>query len=145
MTVTRTASDTRGMSQNGTGSVTPMRELVAEELRVLLARRRMSASELGRRIGVTQPYISRRLTGEIAFDLDDLQRIADAMGVTIADLLPRSQRVATLNGSSTTLADQVLAPHPVDPRSGVVHPRHRRTGRTGKSLQKVIGHSHAVA
>ena len=137
------ASDTHGMSENGTVSVTPMRELVAEELRVLLARRRMSASELGRRIGVTQPYISRRLTGEIAFDLDDLQRIADAMEVTIADLLPKSQRTVT-NGSLGSLADTPVQPHPVDVRSGVAHGGKRRTGRTGRSLQRAISHSPAV-
>lgn len=69
-----------------------MRELAAEEIRVLLARRRISASELARRIGVTQPYISRRLTGEIALDVDDLQAIADALGVAVVELLPASAK-----------------------------------------------------
>lgn len=67
----------------------PIRERVAEELRVLLARRRMSATELARRTQITQPYLSRRMTGEIAFDLDDLEKIARALGVKVLDLLPR--------------------------------------------------------
>ena len=75
------------MSDNATVTATPMRERVAEEIRVLLARRRMSASELARQAGMTQPYISRRLTGEIAFDVDDLDKIAVALGVKPADLL----------------------------------------------------------
>lgn len=78
------------MSENVTQTVTPMRQQVAEEIRALLARRRISASELARRLGVNQPYISRRLTGETAADVDDLQRIADALGVAVADLLPSS-------------------------------------------------------
>lgn len=75
------------MSESATLSVTPMRQRVAEEVRVLLARRQMSASELARRIGLTQPYMSRRLTGEIAFDVDDLEVIAAALGVKPAELL----------------------------------------------------------
>lgn len=66
-----------------------MRSRIAEEIRALLARRRMSASELARVIGVTQPYISRRLTGDTPLDVDDLAKIADALGVHISDLLPR--------------------------------------------------------
>lgn len=87
LTAIRMASNTQRMSEDIAVSVTPMRVRVAEEIRVLLARRRMSASELARRSGMTQPYISRRLTGEIAFDVDDLERIAFALEVAPADLL----------------------------------------------------------
>lgn len=75
------------MSETVTAGVTPMRERAAEEIRVLLARRRMSASELARRIGQTQPYLSRRLTGDVALDVDDLDKIAQVMGVEPAALL----------------------------------------------------------
>ena len=75
------------MSENVTASVIPMRQRVAEEIRALLARRSMSGSELARRVGVTQPYMSRRLTGEIAFDVDDLQAIAEVLDVQPSDLL----------------------------------------------------------
>lgn len=64
-----------------------LRQQAAEEIRVILARRRMSASELARRTGLKQPYMSRRMTGETAFDLDDLEVIAAALGVTVAELL----------------------------------------------------------
>lgn len=64
-----------------------MRQRVAEEIRVMLARRRMSGSELARQIGASQPYVSRRLTGEIAFDVDDLEAIAAALEVTPVQLL----------------------------------------------------------
>ena len=71
-------------------------ELVAEEIRVLLARRRMSASDLARQTGMTQRAISRRLTGEKIIDVDDLARIAKAFGVEAADLLPRPSEGRTV-------------------------------------------------
>lgn len=67
----------------------PLRELVAEEIRALLARRRMNGVQLALRIGRSQSYVSRRLTGETAFDTDDLERIAEVLGVNIIDLMPR--------------------------------------------------------
>lgn len=66
----------------------PLRERVAEEVRVQLARRRMSAAHLGRELGVSQTWVWRRLKGETAFDLDDLERIAGILGVAPVDLLP---------------------------------------------------------
>lgn len=59
---------------------------------MLLARKRMSGIELGRRAGMKQSTISRRLTGETAFDMDDLEKIADVLGVDVADLLPKPIR-----------------------------------------------------
>lgn len=85
--LTHWASNTRAMSEDVAARVTPMRVVIAEEIRVLLARRRMSASELARQMGTTQPYISRRLTGEIAFDVDDLEKIAGVLHVQPRDLL----------------------------------------------------------
>ena len=75
------------MADNSTRTMR-LSDQVAEEIRVLLVRRRRSASDLARQIGMTQPYLSRRLTGEVALDLDDLQRIAHALDVDVRDLLP---------------------------------------------------------
>jgi transcriptional regulator with XRE-family HTH domain len=36
-----------------------------------------------------QTWVSRRLNGVVAFDLDDLERIARALDVPVAALLPR--------------------------------------------------------
>lgn len=68
---------------------TSLREQAAEELRALLARRRMSVSELARRLGVAQSYMARRVDGRVALDLDDLESIAAILGVEVADLLPK--------------------------------------------------------
>lgn len=65
----------------------PLRAAVAEEVRALLARRRMSAIELSRRIGKSHTYVGRRLSAETAFDTDDLEQIAGVLGVSVVDLL----------------------------------------------------------
>ncbi|SCL43221.1 Cro/C1-type HTH DNA-binding domain-containing protein [Micromonospora pallida] len=65
-----------------------LRHLVAEEIGAHLGRRRMSGAKLARAIERSEMYVSRRLRGETAFDLDDLERIAEVLGVTVTDLLP---------------------------------------------------------
>jgi transcriptional regulator with XRE-family HTH domain len=80
------------MSDDRTPARGRLREHVAEEIRVLLARKRMSGIELGRRIGMKQSTISRRLTGETAFDMDDIEAIADALGVDVSDLMPKTAK-----------------------------------------------------
>ncbi|WP_157408202.1 helix-turn-helix transcriptional regulator [Actinoplanes sp. N902-109] len=65
----------------------PLRARTAEEIRVILARKKKSAAELARDLRWKQPYLSRRMTGETAFDLDDLEVIANALGVTVAQLV----------------------------------------------------------
>lgn len=75
------------MSDNPTVPTGRLRERAAEEIRVILARRRMSAAELARRTGMRQQNLSRRMTGETAFDLDELEVIANALGVKVSDLV----------------------------------------------------------
>lgn len=82
-----------------------LREETAGELRALLARRRVSASELARQLGWKQSYIARRIDGRVALDLDDLQAIARVLEVTVLDLLPRSVR-----GTTSATMDLKAAP-----------------------------------
>jgi len=67
-----------------------LKQSVAEEIRALLGRRNMSRLELAKRIGRSHTYMWRRLSGETAFDVDDLQKIAAVLGVSVNDLLPRN-------------------------------------------------------
>lgn len=64
-------------------------EAVAKEIRVLLVRRDMKQTELAARLGVTDMWLSRRLRGNLALDLNDLDRIATIFNVQVTDLLPR--------------------------------------------------------
>ena len=111
---------------------TPLRDRVAEEVRAQLARRRMSASKLGKELGVSQTYVWRRLTGETALDLNDLEAIAGVLGVEVADLLPADLR-RTLQTKGGTLPPPI---RPIDnrppgrPDRSVTTPgRPRRTSR----------------
>lgn len=100
-------------------SVREAREAIAEEIRVMLARRKMNASELARRMGVTQPYISRRLTGDIALDVDDLVRIAAVLGMEIAEFFPRAGRVVVTGGarrSGRQVTPAIDPPANLDPK-----------------------------
>lgn len=77
------------MTQPGT-----LADSVAAEVRAQLARQRMSASALAKALGKSEMYISRRLRGEMPLDLDDLERIASALEVDFAALLPAVGRAA---------------------------------------------------
>ena len=116
---------------------------VAEEVRAMLARRGMNKSELARRLDVSHTWVTNRLAGHQDISLNDLEKFAEVLEVTVADLLPRGARTVT-NGSLGSLADTPVQPHPVDVRSGVGHGGKRRTGRTGRSLQRAISHSPVV-
>lgn len=117
------------MSETMTTGTAPIKQRVASEVRANMARQRISGSELARRIGVSQPYLHRRISGEIPFDIDDLARVAEALNVTIADLLPRDQRVHT-----TPYVAPSMIPVSRNPLKGIGQPE--RTGRTGRSMLK---------
>lgn len=65
-----------------------LRAQVAEEVRVWLARRRVSGAQLARELGRSQTFIQKRLDGRQAFDVDDLEQIARILDVNAADFLP---------------------------------------------------------
>ena len=71
-----------------------LREAVAAELRSELARNRISASKVAFAIGKDQPWISRRLTGQVAFDLDDLDAITQVMGISPSELMAAAHETA---------------------------------------------------
>lgn len=68
----------------------PLSEQVAEEIRVVMTRRRISGRHLASALGVSQTWVSSRLAGGTPIDLNDLQRIAGALNTPVAALLPPS-------------------------------------------------------
>lgn len=67
---------------------------VAAEIRAEVARQRVTHRELGRRINLSQPQVTRRLNGRLAMDTAELERIAQALGVSVDRFLPRQQSKA---------------------------------------------------
>lgn len=62
---------------------------VAEEARALLARRRVSGRQIGKMLGWSPAYLSRRLTGQIPFSVADLEALARILRVPISAFFPR--------------------------------------------------------
>jgi DNA-binding Xre family transcriptional regulator len=60
---------------------------VNTEIRVLLARREMSKRDLAALIGMSQVAISRRMTGQIPWDLAELEMVAKMLEVDPGRLL----------------------------------------------------------
>jgi transcriptional regulator with XRE-family HTH domain len=65
---------------------------VAEEVRAWLARRRISGAELARRIGRSQTFVAKRLDGRQAFDIDDLEMVANVLGIAPEQLITSASR-----------------------------------------------------
>lgn len=71
-----------------------LHERSAAEVRAEMGRARMSGVTLARKIGRNHAWLSRRLTGEVAFSLADLEAIAKALDVSVAKFLPLPERAA---------------------------------------------------
>lgn len=55
-----------------------------------MARARTSQTSLAKRLNISQQSLSRRITGEIAFDVAEIERIATELGVPVAQLVGES-------------------------------------------------------
>lgn len=60
---------------------------VAAEILALMGRTRTSQKALAAVLGLSQPSLSKRLSGKQAFDLDELLKIAAHFDVVVTDLL----------------------------------------------------------
>jgi transcriptional regulator with XRE-family HTH domain len=83
----------------------------------------MSAAALGRELGVSQTYIWRRLEGQTAFDLNDLEKIADVLDVPLIQLLPEVVR----SGGGAPNVRWADVARPASPTSPEPKPRHITT------------------
>lgn len=63
------------------------RPAVALNILAEAARSGVSQQELGEQVGLSQAAMSRRLSGDVAFRLDELQVIAPFLRVTVEQLL----------------------------------------------------------
>jgi transcriptional regulator with XRE-family HTH domain len=70
------------------------REAVAGAVRSAMSELGITQQNLADATGLKQQYISRRVTGETAFDVEDLALIAAALGVPVASLMPADQTAA---------------------------------------------------
>jgi transcriptional regulator with XRE-family HTH domain len=126
-------------------------ERVADEIRAMLGRKRTSGRELARKLGVSQAWVSYRLTGHQEIGLNDLERIAAALDVEVADLLPATQpatRRTRLTGSYPIAAHQATPDHPTGhlvrpstrPTHSARHPTRTPEGTAGNPRPARLSH-----
>lgn len=60
---------------------------VAAEVRAEMARQRVTQETMAESLGWSQQKFSRRVTAEIAFDVAELERVAEILGVPLARFL----------------------------------------------------------
>lgn len=82
----------RGYSDGMTTHTEPLHvsDLVAENVRALMARTRTKQRALADALGMTQGAISKKLNGDRPFTLDEIEVIAQHFGVPLASLFEQS-------------------------------------------------------
>lgn len=58
--------------------------VVAAEIRAELGRQRITQAALADKLGVSRPYLSRRLSGETPLSVGDVAAIAELLGVAVS-------------------------------------------------------------
>jgi transcriptional regulator with XRE-family HTH domain len=101
----------------------------------------MTARELAEKIGVKRMWVQYRLAETTKIDLDDLERIADALDVKVAELLPLddqpAERVLTRRRRLTGSYPIATTPtSPEQPNGHHIRPSGRAAGSPG-SMSRV--------
>lgn len=80
-------------------------ERVAEEVRAYMGRRQMTQVQLAQILGLPQSAVSSRVRGKIPFRVDELQTVAEALGIHPAVLL---------GGNSPSPSGPITGAYPVE-------------------------------
>lgn len=91
---------------------------VAAAVRAHIAARRSNDSRVARAIGMTQAKFSRRTNEGVAFDTDDLGRIASHFGISLVELIQMPQTGTTGPEPSATEYRAVVSLADVRARRG---------------------------
>lgn len=128
---------TCGMSIPPDASAKTFTQVVAMEIRVAMTRADVRQSELARRIGKTEQWLSVRLRGRQAIDLNDLALIAEGLGVNPLDLLPSREVAIAASADPNRRLPQVsrlAAPDTTRTRT-----THRTAQRTSRAQRRPVG------
>lgn len=119
-------------------SAKTLTQVVAMEIRVAMTRADVRQSELARRIGKTEQWLSVRLRGKQPIDLNDLALIAGGLGVSPIALLSTSDIATAAAGHPKRVSDQVSRlPAPVS-TARAPRPTHRPTGRASGTQRRPV-------
>lgn len=87
-----------------TGVYTATREAVAAEIRAAAARQRVPGTAIAKALGLSQQALSRRMTGQLAFDTDELEVVGRLLGMDPRDFFPPPGAMP-LQGDTATVSD----------------------------------------
>ncbi len=108
-------------------------EYAARKIRGHLGEERISVAALARKLGWSQSYLARRVDGRVAFDLDDLEKVAEEIGVQVTDLLPTKDIANTLRNCAPTKRPRSKAVSSSRPARAASRPPARPTGATPRA------------
>lgn len=66
---------------------------VTAEIRAELGRQRRRQGVLAAPLGISEQQVSKRLSGEVAFNVPELEIVADVLGVPVLRFFPTPERV----------------------------------------------------
>lgn len=66
---------------------------VGRAIRGLMAEQGMTQTQLASEAGITRSSLVKKLRGEVAISVDDLDRIAWALGVQVSTILRNAERI----------------------------------------------------
>lgn len=69
-------------------------DFAAAQLRAEMARRELTPSILGARIGVSETWVRRRMRRQREISMDDLERLADGLELPVSFFVRDRERVA---------------------------------------------------
>lgn len=70
------------------------RPQIAAEVRAEMGRQKYNTSKFAAAIGIPRSRLTPRLSGEIAFDTDELALVAAELGLSVTELIRRAEQVA---------------------------------------------------
>ncbi len=109
------------------------------EIRVAMTRADVRQSDLARRIGKTEQWLSVRLRGKQAIDLNDLALIAGALSVNPIALLPAPEIMAAAARNPNRDSGPVSRLLTPASTARQTRPAHRPTGRTSGTQRRPVG------
>lgn len=105
------------MTTTPVGTAKTLTQLVARQIRIAMLDAETRQSQLARKIGKSEQWLSVRLRGQQPIDLNDLALIAKGLGVNIHDLLPDAETARSASLEPTVRYAQLID-RPPRPSSG---------------------------
>lgn len=96
------------------------RDVVAANVRAEAARAGFNQVRLGKRLGISQGAITKRWRGERPWQLEELDNLATALGVSVVDLVTPTGRETRLRQDSNLQPRDLLTFHIVDTLAGAL-------------------------